>query len=726
MSEMTDDEIRAAVAEHETAHNEQHGHVLIDYLLQRGTDDLAAGLQAALIGDPDTLSQVKAGGPVPFWSAKARHHGLLVLLLGALVSDLEKRNLYTLWTSGGPDFDRAVARALWQLSGAKHPASANGHPPAQAVAMAEIIANYVRIARKVQNKEGGYRHAYPGELIGGSHDSLKLKRAGKESWISFIEPLLDDRTFEHIRRDVFLDLAFDSIGLYQDDPRLFLYFKDADSWIEYNLRFGLVTLRDAVVAGLERATRRAGLTAVLGTQPAEVLNGVLRAFEQETKKTFDPRVTMLLHGTLSGLEPIWPGHLDAQTEREITAAARQNLVNLGEALFPELEDMPAFSADVPFYGTTLFDAIDVQLGKFIAGAGVDAPERRPDFALGVGMFGTAFNAALADRFVSLDSPPGRAAELLRQFLKLNVVFWWTEVTRRASHIALSAFLGEKMRVGFSKIDPAFAATLSQYGIDAGKWEVVRAIFGVVRLDTPPSETVLREARSGTDAWLNDRIVVASLGIEEEAHRRFMRGVADFTAEGELLRFLAQFRQFRAPFLPKAHGKAEVREADQAMHKAMAEGDGLPALASLLTWTVLFARLRQLSFDFIRDGASTPPGVKKGDDEEGDDAPWFEAAMAGGALGLCADLLFGDTTGLKSTPLSAMTEILNPAFASALRIWRQARNGDDVRASLAEWAKGQGTALDRLQVTRRVLNTALLHQFQDMMSPGYLQRTMKEI
>jgi hypothetical protein len=52
----------------------------------------------------------------------------------------------------------------------------------------------------------------------------------------------------------------------------------------------------------------------------------------------------------------------------------------------------------------------------------------------------------------------------------------------------------------------------------------------------------------------------------------------------------------------------------------------------------------------------------------------------------------------------------------------------VRADLAEWAENDGDAgaLDTLQVTRQVLNYALLHQLQDMMSPGYLQRTVKDM
>lgn len=715
--QMSEEELRAAIAKQDPVRNDLRGHALIDYVLGTAKDNLPAGIEAALLGSPDTLSQVRREGPQPFWSVKARQLELFSLLLTGLISDLEKRDLYSLWSSGGPDFDREVARVLWRSAGASGSSNVQGNPSQQACAMAEVVARFIKIARNLQNGEGGYRHAYPGELIGDSHDVLKLRRAGQEQWTMFIRPLLDERTFERMDPDKFLDLAWESIVLEQDDWRLLLYFKSADGWTEYNLRFGLGTLREAVVAGIERAARRAGMYAVFGTRPDYMLDRLIRALETATKKEFDPRATARLHAIMSSLAPIWvSGLVQPPAEREITAVARNGLIDLGTALFPEHDDMPVFGRELPFRGTTLFEAIDEELRAFVFGAGISAGERRPDFAMAVAIFGNAFNAALADRFVALDSPPGGATELLRQFLKLNVTYWWTEIARRASRMALSAFLGQKMRESFAEIDPAFATVMSLYGLDAGKWDVARAAAGAISLARPPSNAAVDEARGALDAWLDDRWIAVAIGAEEAAHARFSRGAGDFTAEGELLRFLSQFRLFRAPFLPKAHGVAEVLDADKAMHRAMAEGDGLPALANLLIWTVLFARLAVLGFDVMK-GDSAP--TEKDDD-------LFDAAMFGGALGLCADLLFADTTGMKSPALSSLAELDHPGILSALRIWRQARDGDDVRAALVDWAKRHEDALDTLQVTRQALNYALLHHLQDMMSPGYLQRTVKDM
>lgn len=713
------DEFRVAAAERDRVRDPQRGHALIDYILETEPENPEAALEAALLGSPDTLLPGLQEGDEPFWSVKARQLDLLSFLLGRLIAELEKNELYPLWTSGGPDFDRDVARAIWQLGGSDMAPEMHRNLPAPAMTMAKVIHRFVDIARKAQNEEGGYHHVYPGALISGGHDWLKLRRAGKPEWIAFIRPLLDDRTFEDVDPDKLLDVAWDTLDLNQDLKR-HLYFKDADGWTEYNLRFGFVTLREAVVAAIERAARRAGMSAVFGTDPDHTLQGVLHALETARKTRIAPEARARLKGLMASLAPNWQfSLLDGAVERDITRVGREALIDLGVALFPEPEDMPALSKAVPFQGRTLFEAIDVELAGFASGEGISAPGRRSDFTLAIAGFGEALNAALADRFVALDNPPGRTVELLRQFLKLNVTYWWAEVMRRAALMSLGGFLGQALRGSFSQVDPAFAATLSQYGVDASAFEAIRAAHGVVPAGNDSSETALSAARERLDAWLWDRLIAVALAPDEPGHARFMRGAGDFTAEGELLRFMAQFRELRAPFLPKPHGTAELREADRVMYEAMARGDGLPALTNLLIWTMLFARLSRFAFDLV-EGKSPPVGK--------DEWPWFDVGMVGGALGFCADLLFGDTTGIKAVPLSAFATLNHPAVDSALRIWREARDAEDVRAALATWADKEGDAgrLDTLQVTRQALNYALLHQLQDMMSPGYLPRTVKDM
>jgi hypothetical protein len=715
--QMSDAALRAASAERDQVRDPERGHAIIDYLLKSAGEDYVAGLEAALLGSPDTLQVTPKGEAGPFWSVKGRQIDLLSLLLNRLISELEKNALYSLWTGGGPDFDRDVARALWQIGkpegGGSAPQS-DVAPSEQAVATAKIIHRFLELARKAQNAEAGYEPAYPGGLISNGHDGLKLRRAGKADWIAFVRPLLDPQTYESFDPEELLDLAWEAYDLYQD-PDIQLRFKDADSWIAYNARFGLGTLRDAVVAALERSARRAGLRAVFGSDPEHTLEGVLRAVEAGTRAAIPPDDRAWLQAALASLAPVWPlGILGANAERELAGHAREGLIELGEALFSEAADLPAFATMAAYQGTTLLEAIDAQLAVFASAKAIAGTGPRADFALASAVFAETFNAALAQRFVAFDLPPGKGVGLLRQFLKLNVTYWWSELQRRAALTALRAYVSRALQQ--DAIDAALAATLAEYGVDAARWEAIRKSL---RQGAEPQSSDAEAPMTMIEAWLWDRVMVVAMPAEEPIHERLRRGVADFTVEGELLRFMAQLRELRAPFPPKLHGTMAAREGDRAVMQALMRGDTLPALTSLLIWMVLFARLTRFGFDLAEGQA---PPVRK------DEWPWHDAAMAGGALGLVADLLFGETTGLHMAPLNAIATLDHPSVDSALDTWRAARAGEDVRGALAIWAKQEGdaNALDTLQVTRQAMNATLLHQLQDMMSPGYLSRTAKEM
>jgi hypothetical protein len=717
---MSDAELRAASAARDRVRDPQRGHAIIDYLLQNAPDDFYAGLEGLLLfGSPDTLQVTRKGEAPPFWSVKARQIDLLSLLLNRLISDLEKNELTALWTSGGPDFDRDVARALWQVGGSGGGGSApqiDAALPEQAVATAQIIHRFLELARKAQNAEAGYQPAYPGALISGGHDELKLRRAGKAEWIAFLQPLLDPSTYEGTAPEKLLDRAWGAYKLDQDLD-IQMRFKDADSWIAYNARFGLGTLRDAVVAALERSARRTGLRAVFGNDPKHTLEGVLRAVEASTREAISDDDRSWLRTALASLGPAWPFRIiGSNADQALADDAREGLISLGEALFNEADDLPVLGTTAPYQSTTLLEAIDAALAAFASAEWSSAAGPRADFAQATAAFAESFNAALGQRFVAFDLPPGKSVELLRQLLKLNVTYWWSELHRRAVRTAVGAYLLRAMQKGFGEIDPAFAATLAEYGIDATGWEAIR---GPLHLAAAPQSPGAESPASLIEAWIWDRVMLVAMPAEEPIHERLLRGVADFTVEGELLRFMAQFRELRAPFPPKPHGTVAARAADQAIMQALMHGDTLPALTSLLIWLVLFTRLARFGFDLAEGKA---PPVRKGQ------WSWLDAALASGAMGLVADLLFGETTGLRVATLDAFSTIDHPSIESALDIWRAARDGEDVRGALATWAEQEGdaNALDTLQVTRHAMNAALLHRLQEMMSPGYLPRTAKEI
>ena len=705
--------------------NQECAHLILDYILENWAEDPATGLEAVMTGSQDTPEVTApetgdAPGNAPFWSVKAWQTDYLMLLLGALIADLEKTGLYELWTSGGPDFDRDVARALWKLGadqkGAFVKSFAEPKLSAQATAMAQVIARFQELARKLQ-VQFLPQEQYPGALVSQCHDPLRLRRAGKAAWIAFIQPLIDaSRLQDRGDSQAVLEEAWEAI-LKEGSVDFALRFKDADGWTEYNQRFGLGNLREAVVAGLERAARSAGMHEVFGTDPESILEGMLFALGKHGMSIGREEVNRL-YVILRGLRPVRPlGVLPPVLELDVAEVAVAEMIELGSALFPEPEDLPALSVDVPFRNTTLFRAIDADLIALAQGSGITSPAQKTLFAGAVSVFCRGFPAHLVEDFEACDSPPGRATELLRRFLKLNVFNWWRMATRRSAFLALRMLVSRAIkRHGFQDLDPAFAAALAHHGMTEQGWDAQRSAGGVIK--APHSEASMNAGTDALDRYLWGRLMFIMLEPDASNHAALGHGVADLTAEGELLRFMAQFREFRVPVPPKPLANPSGdSETDRAMRYALAGGDVLSGTVICLIWLLLLERLEAFA-----------AAVEQGEAPSGDARPWFDTALKAGTLGLCTDFLFGEVTEMKIMPLNGYATIRNAAITAAVPIWQDARYGEDVRAALADWAEKEGAedALDTLQVVRQALNFALRHQLQDMMAPGYLPRTLKDM
>jgi hypothetical protein len=701
----------------------------VEHVVRAWRHSPAEGLESILIGTPDTtvlavhpVASSGSGaesGPKPFWSVKARQIDLWSLLLHHLIADIEKANLHPLWTSGGPEFDRQVARALWRIApGSNEPSASSNAPkqdaglPAQAVALAKVIASYQDRVHRLESRLTPAT-SYPGSLISHSHDPLRLRRAGKAVWVGFIYPLLDTGRVNPGGVEEALDGAWElivNLGHVEMDLR----FKDGDSWTEYNTRFGFGSLREAVVSGLECATRRIGMVDVFGAEPETFLEGTFFSLEK-LGLNVAPQDRQRIKAIVGSLAPVRAlGLLHPAVELDIAEGAPKELIDLAAALFPGSSDFPAFGEDVPLGDNTLFKSIDSDLLALASGAEIAEPRQKEAFGQYVEVFCRCMRATLVEPFTAWDLPPGRSTELLRQLMKLNVSNWWREAARRSIWITLRLFGSGALKRSHAELDPHLASVLEQFGITPEGWESHRADCRVAPRASSYSEEHSRATIESLMHYFWDRLIFIAVEPDGPNHVAHGRGVADFTAEGALLRFMALFREFRAPVPPKPLGNpAAEHETDRTMQEALASGDVLNPFSNFLIWQVLLQRLRDLT--------------ERAGGQETDDQSWFDAAVTSGALGFCADFLFGQTTGLSQVPLSSYAELRHPAIPPAIALWKKARDAEDVRNQLADWAKRQGDADApvRLQSTRDALNHAVRHHLQNMMSPGYLTRMLKE-
>ncbi|MCJ8159928.1 hypothetical protein, partial [Sphingomonas sp. LaA6.9] len=127
-----------------------------------------------------------------------------------------------------------------------------------------------------------------------SHDSVVIAEASKAEWVDYITPLLDrprmiddatgkpfdDETLSEVLGDVYdtirTDGQIDRVPGGQRGGKLanqradhrFLHFADADSWLQYQARFGKGTAFDAMMNHIDGMSRDIALMETLGPNPA--------------------------------------------------------------------------------------------------------------------------------------------------------------------------------------------------------------------------------------------------------------------------------------------------------------------------------------------------------------------------------------------------------------------------------------------------------------------------
>ncbi|WP_417448352.1 hypothetical protein [Idiomarina abyssalis] len=220
---------------------------LEDFVLSGFEEKPADGLQAVLTG----ISASQGGARL---SIDAQKKAIAGKYVGGLITELENDGLMHEFKLGHIDQD--VVRELWEVDRLDGKPGYTQNVNAQKIA--EIIHRYQELARREQNSAGAFIAKEAGYIVRQSHDMFKLRKVSFEEWRDFILPRLDtERTFQGADDvDHFLRKAYNGLATgehlkaegagpsgtaslaHKVSAARILHFKDADSWFEYNAKFG--------------------------------------------------------------------------------------------------------------------------------------------------------------------------------------------------------------------------------------------------------------------------------------------------------------------------------------------------------------------------------------------------------------------------------------------------------------------------------------------------------
>lgn len=716
-------------------------------------DDPSLAIRARTVG----INQRMPGARL---SADARGNALMSEYLGGLIADLRKENLLPVFNS--KTLEREIARELAEVSKKNGDIGISGSD--EAVRIARIVDKYRKASIARENRAGAWIRPLEGYIVRQSHDMMRIRRAGFEAWRDEILPLLDnERTFEGANTEEFLRGAYDGIvtgnhiksdGAGETDLKFafkgpanlakrvsqhrVLHFKDADSWLTYNERFGRASLVEALFHDFERSARNTAMMEAFGPNPRAMFDRVLTDLKDKHRgdvKKFDRLAGRSIQNQFDEVEGITRIPVNPTSAYVTnTILAVQSMAKLGGATLSSIADI-AFKAHAIAEqgGLNLLQVWGKNLSSSMEGMAPGQKRITADL-IGVGLDGQI--GSIVGRFTAQDDLPGMMAKLQQRFFKLNLLEPWTDGNKRGLGLMMARDLAMKKGDSWAALDGNTRDFLGLYGFTEAHWDLVRKaarteadgreyIMPDAIRNLPDAEGVTaRQSRRLKDeaevmlrSYYVDRaeLAVPTPGARERAILR--QGTRPGTPMGMAVRFVAQFKAFPVTVLTKPLGRAAQADTTAQFFRHLVNGkaDRL-GLAHIIVASTLLGYLAQSAKELSR--GKSPRDPRKSE-------TWISAMLQGGGAGIYGDFIFGEFNRFGRSLLDTAAGPTLGGISDMAELWARFRQGEDAASGAVRFITSN-TPFVNLFYTRAALDYLILFNLQESINPGYLRRMERRI
>lgn len=738
-----------------------------DMVLNRFRGREADGIAALLAGDGVVREDF-------LQSADAVGKSLTGRYVGGFLAELNRkgREWYVLFRSGA--MDRDISAALFSLD---NPAE-EFRGAKEALDIARIMFRWEELARRDGNRAGAWREKEPGHILSQIHDRSRIRLAGFNQWKTDILPLLDwNRTADGqlepgVDTDEFLKAVYEDIstgvrlkreaqenysaaarpgivGTVYDLRERDLHFRNGEAWFQYNKRYGRGNLREAFLSGLERAAQNTALMRVFGPFPQDNLERIVDDVRQSLYARNDFAGIDRLNNSLKRLSNQMKevdGTLAIEGNPSPALVARhvrsgEALFRLGGALRSFFGDGSGLSSGGMYQGRDFFASLMQALIALIRGRDSAAQRRIMSMC---GVFFDSMNGGLASRFAG-EEFPGKMTGLQQLFFRMHCLEWWTDIWKTSVTLMMSHELALEKDLTWDALTDARRRILRRYGIDAGRWELLRAgetqaadgrdyLTPEAAYDAPDALLEACLTRQGKQtspedvAELREEIAsrlrtyfqdCADYAVpESDAHSRAavrQRSAAE-TDVDEVLRFVTQFRTFPAASLQHAAGREFFGRGAETWGDALFYNtEGMMNFTRLFLMTTLFGYGSMCAKQRIaQEAPHDPPSPQT----------LLAAAVQSGSLGIYGDFLFGEAARMEGQKGDAQDGRAS-GTKSVYDVYRDIKEGRDVSMEYVRsfFSHVPGNTLFWF---RAAFDHFIEYNLFEMTNPGYISRIKRRM
>lgn len=730
------------------------------------------GLEAMLVGRNDARTGSRRSVASEVAQLRGKYNS-------GINYDFDKAGLVKFISSGSND--REIADAMWRIGRGEKLDGMTW----QSIEAAKIISKWQESARMDQNRAGAWIGKVPGYIVRQSHDILKIRAAGYESWRNTILPRLDDVTFDGITdREQFLKNVYEGLAsgihLSGDKPdwmngfkgsqnaakrasqERVLHFKDGVSWHEYNQQFGSGSLREALFGGLNNAARSTGMMRVLGTNPQNMFKYLADTIAEDLRGTASPAAQADFASQVRRLNRTTMPQIDGSLNipgsvgmANVSAGIRGwlRMSQLGGAVISSFNDVPISATEMRYQGQNFMESLLTAMkGRFSRYSGAEQKE----ILSSIGVYSDAMTQEIIRRISGDDTLTGKMGRAQQLFFKYNLMNFWTESGRNSNAMMITNWLAKNAEHTYAQLPEDLRRVLDLHGIGDPEWEIYRkmdmadaegrqfmtssGIRGVPDdviasyvegKGLKVTERSIADARDTLEGQLRgyvlDRLNIAMSEPGERTQAFMKMGTIPGTVAGEAIRFAGQYKSFTASFMQNVLGR-----------EVFGRGYTPAGLGESKTTSLTNALLRNGKGAFV--GAANlfvwatlfgyismqSKLMLKGQTPRPADAKTFLAAASqGGGLGILGDFMFGQVNRMVAGPV---TSLMGPVASNAdtlITLLQQTTRGD---AKSGDWYR---TALDNTPFLnvfwlRTAMNGLILNRIQDALDPGSLERYQRRV
>lgn len=692
---------------------------------------------------------------------------------GRMVADMERVGVL----SAFKDPDEGMLRDIYREMGERRPGetvSKTGNKTAFEIArilrdtMDEVVAR--------QNRAGGYITRVPDYVarqthdqtairaVGGMGNNAQSREASYRAWYEFTRPLLDDaKTFsggrpEAMMRELHTKLYAGIRASTEDGTNIMgkailgpkneiplLHFKDADSALAYNQKFGIKDFKEQVLYDLRARTRAIALMENLGPNPEATLRQLIKDLELVGAEADDSakQVDSLSDWRIMAAYNEISGKNESSVNPTLSNALGNvktlvQVAKMGAVVLSSFADRAFLQGEMTSQAMGMLDAFGGQLTHMVKSQGDKEVLRYMGLAMD-GLMGNALSRYSAHSRIS-----GWSHSLQKWFFNLNGLNLWTDSSKGTAGLLMAAHLGDHAKLKFAEMPVELQRYLSMYEITPSRWDAIRKhvvdheghqmIFPdrvqiseaelsklVTERGLSPSAANLAREKDAVDTALRtyyiDRVdhAIPTPGAAERKYSTFDTRAG--TPLGEAVRLVMLFKSFPITVMRKILGREIYgRGADSLREWLLHDHKGKFNMAMLIAMTTAAGYVSGSVKDALK--GRTPRKLM-----ENGRPVWKninEMVIRGGSLGILGDVLLAE---YESTYRGFLAQTAGPVIGqldTLMDIKTGIQRGEDVRQASGKLLQ-DNTPLINLFYIRPILDYLILWNIQEMMSPGSLKR-----